>query len=139
MNQILDGDMRAPNRKTFKASHKPKKINLERFLSVEDMFNLTLNDHRLIMYFVMTKPHKKGIDDGEWNQTIKYSHSDLKEYISNKNVFYAAIKKLIDLDIISKIPDQPAMFRFNPLCVSNLTQDQAINMGVVKPNIFNTK
>lgn len=139
MSDILGGDMRAPIRKKFKASYKPKKNNLERFLSLEDMFNLTINDHRLIMYFSITKPHKKGIDDGEWNQTIRYSHSDLKDYISNKNVFYAALKRLIELDIITKVPDQPSMYRFNPLCISNLTQEQAVVMGVVKPNMYNTK
>lgn len=138
MNQILDGDMRAPNRKTFKASNKYKKSNLERFLSTEDMFSLNLNDHRLIMYFMITKPHRKDRDEGEWNQSIRYSYADMKDYMPNKKSFYASINRLIELDIISKIPGQPSMFRFNPLCISNLTNEQAVSMGVVKPNVFNT-
>ena len=137
MDKILNGDMRAPERKKFKASHKPKKVNLERFLTVAEMFGLKLNETRLINYFIITKPHKKGIDDGEWNQTIRYTHGDVKEFVSNANVFYAAVKRLEELDIIKEIPDQPTMYRFNPLCISNLTQEQAIRMGVVKPNAFN--
>ena len=137
MDKILNGDMRAPEHKKFKASHKPKKVNLERFLTVAEMFGLKLNETRLINYFIITKPHKKGIDDGEWNQTIRYTHGDVKEFVSNANVFYAAVKRLEELDIIKEIPDQPTMYRFNPLCISNLTQEQAIRMGVVKPNAFN--
>jgi hypothetical protein len=137
MKQIMDGDMRAPERKKFKASYKPKKINLERFLTMDEMFSLSLTETRLINYFIISKPHKKGIDDGEWNQTIKYSHTDLKQYISNKNIFYAALKRLIELDIIEVIPGQTSTYRFNPLCISNLTQEQAVRMGVIKANLYN--
>jgi len=137
MSSIIDGDMRAPNRKTFKSSSKPKKVNLERFLTIDEMFSLTINEHRLINYFIISKAHKKGIDDGEQNQLIKYSYAELKEYIPNKKSFYAAISRLIELDIIERVPGQPSMFRFNPLCISNLTQEQAVRMGVIKANLYN--
>lgn len=139
MSKIIDGEMFAPGPKQFKASHKPKKVNLERFLTIDEMFSLKLNEHRLIDYFIMMKPHRSKIGDGEWNQTIKYSHSELKKYISNANVFYAALNRLEELDIIKPIPDQPAMYRMNPLCISNLTLEQAREMGIVKKNSFNSR
>ena len=129
--------MRAPNRKTFKASSKPKKVNLERFLTLDEMFSLTINEYRLINYFILSKQHKKGIDDGEINQQIKYSYAELKEYIPNKKSFYAAINRLVELDIIESIPGKPSTYRFNPLCISNLTQEQAVRMGVIKANLYN--
>lgn len=135
---ILDlGPLYAPQ--TFKNAFKSKMNNKERFLTEDMVFNLSLTDFRIITYFEITKGRKMGIDDGEENQTIKLNYTELKHRFSNKNVFYKSLKNLEELDIIKKLDGVASMYRFNPFFISNLTTAQAIKMGVVKRNLYNSK
>lgn len=121
--------------RVFKERFDAKLCNFERFLSVDDAFNLPVIEARLIMYFLVVKDRKG--KTGEENQQLKLSYTELKHHVPNKKSFYSAINGLIDKGIIEKVPDKQSVYKFNPFMMRNLTNAQALEMKVTKPNPFN--
>jgi hypothetical protein len=133
----LSGPMFAPsNNKTF-TNFLPKKMNKDKFMDEDLIFELTLTDYRIITYFEVMKQKKTKLEYGEENQEIKLSYTELKHRFPSKKSFYDSIANLIRLDIINKVDDKAAVYRFNPLFISNLTTQQSVAMGIEKPNSFN--
>lgn len=111
-------------------SYKPKQSNMEKFLTLEDLEDMTLYELKIIMLFHLQKGQKIKDDDAEENQQFNLSLSLYKNLFKNPNSYYSAIKSLINRDIISKVEGKQSIYRMNPKFINNLTYQQAINAGI---------
>lgn len=135
MENIIPGEMYAPDspKKESINSFRSKKINKEKFISEDMLYDMTLYEFRIITLFEISVNRSNKV---LVNQQLELSYTKLKHRYPKKESFYKAINSLIEKDIITKVPDVRSTYQFNYDFISNNTDQDAIAAGIKQDTYY---
>lgn len=127
---IYDNDPFSPLNNT--TSYRPKSVNLERMITLEELVDMSVYELRIIMMFLVGVSRRVKLEDPNENQELYLSYTHHKHLFSNPNSFSNAKKSLIKRGFLRKVEGKKSTYAINPKVISNLSLTQEIALGYRK-------